>query len=646
MRLKLVFLASILLLASQTNLSGQSTVLGRILDSDGSPMPEITINLITQKGEKIKSIAKSNLQGLYVFVISPGKYAVELIRPGSKTPLLKTNTFNVNKGTNLLNFIAGNRTPQQFRLKKGVGIVWGYLTSAEKTRIDGALISFKDIKNSVRTFHGAFVFEAKQERGTLRVLLKTDVGYQFKYGTQLLPSIEIKNFEVSHGVKKYDIAFPRGRKVVIEALDINGNKPIEGMKLVLKPAKPPTVSGRKSYTLFHFYAVQHYRSKYTFNNVPPGEYFLRAVDSRKYYIADDSTNYIIKVRDSGDNIFKVYFVKPVSFVQGLIRGMSGYLFRKTVVFCIRSLDAISPRFFTPTRYKFYARPDRQGYFKVSSLPPGRYSIALYLPQSENIKDAINLKTLTGAPYYLYMYGGCEILGKKGANLTKFNWNLKNINFNKLGSICGRIKSRQGRMVPHARIFLLRGPAKNVVLGWTKYRVITTSTGSYISKTAPHPISVIADEGGKFAIKNLPAGKYEFLVTEVGRRGQPFWRGKIVKVHIKQGKQKNIEIVLPPAEREGFDVTVDIVDKQGNPARCLTPRFYGLIISKRGKEAYLASVNRHGQIKINLPSGRYNVILVDFFMTSFVGFSPSLNRSFSINVSKRKTTFTYKLPKIR
>ncbi len=70
----------------------------------------------------------------------------------------------------------------------------------------------------------------------------------------------------------------------------------------------------------------------------------------------------------------------------------------------------------------------------------------------------------------------------------------------------------------------------------------------------NPYMAVTDKDGKFEIKNLPVGKWQFMfwqemagyVAEVKRNGKPEkWRRGILEVEIKPGKNDQGEIVVNP-----------------------------------------------------------------------------------------------------
>ncbi|MDQ7780857.1 MAG: carboxypeptidase-like regulatory domain-containing protein, partial [Planctomycetota bacterium] len=466
-----------------------------------------------------------------------------------------------------------------------------------------------------------------------------------------LPSMEVKNFAVVNDVTKYDLIFPRGKNIVVEAIDASDGKQIEGMRFVLEPmraAAAPAAAGAsgeesRSQAVLRFLSFQQHRSSYSFKNVPVGDYVLRALDSQKYYLADDSSSYFLKVED--DATFKVWFVKPASLIQGAFTKAPKEFLQKTAICCARSLDSVSPSFLTPSRSSMYTRPDAKGVFKLAPLPPGRYSAAVYLPQSEGLAEGVDIETLAGAPFYLYVYGGIEVVDSKGADIAPF---LKQVPVGELGtpgSISGRVTTQKGEKVGRARVFVVHGPYPGFVLGRTEYRATATMTGDFLTKSAPHAVDTSADENGKFMINGLPPGSYDLLVLKTG--GGLTWQGRIVTTRVSAGKKENVDVALPDIEGGKLTVTISVKDSQSNPVRCLTPRFYAFINSDRHDVAWLSAVNKEGDIKVeNMPEGTLYVTLWDFRPISFAGFNREKNCSFVAEVRKDKTSFTYTLPKAR
>lgn len=619
-------------------------VIGKIVDEGGSPLRDASVSFVSQSDKKSKFTAQPNLQGFFVAELAAGEYTLEVWPVGARKPLTTTDPFEVKAGVNAFSFSTARRSPEPLQPRKGYGLVWGILLSAERTRLDDALVSFGKFEKAVKTHKGFYVFESKKGRAMISVFLKTDLAPLFKHATQLLPSMEVKNFVIAEDITRYDLIFPRGKNITVKALDVSDGRLIEGMRFVLEPMRAITADeDSKSQVILRFQSFQQRRASYSFKNVPPGNYVLRALDSQRYYLADDSSSYFLDVQ--GDATFKVWFAKPMSMIQGTFAKVPKEFLRRTALLCARSLDSISPSFLTPTRSSMYARPNPSGVFKLAPLPLGRYSVAVYLPQSEELVGGVDIETLAGAPFYLYVYGGIEILETKGTDITPLLKHVPVSGLGALGSISGWVVTQNGEKVGRARIFVVHGPYPGFVLGRTEYRVTATMTGNFLTKSGPHPVDTTADENGRFMINCLPPGSYDLLVLKAN--GGLTWQGQIVTVKLGPGKKETVNVMLPEVEGGKLAVTISVKDPYANPVRCLTPRFYAFIKSDKHNVVWLAAVNKEGTIKLeNIPEGMLYVTMWDFRPTSFVGFNRKNNCSFVVDVKKDKTNFTYTLPKAR
>ncbi|MDQ7781094.1 MAG: carboxypeptidase-like regulatory domain-containing protein, partial [Planctomycetota bacterium] len=171
----------------QAQMPTDEIVVGKVVDESGSPVRDAGVSFVAQSDKKTKYTARPNTQGFFVAELAAGKYTAEVWPDGAKEPLTTTHPFEVKTGVNALAFSIAKRSPEPLLPRKGYGLVWGVLLSAECTRVDDAFISFGKFDQAVKVHKGFYAFETKKGRASISVFFKSDLAPIFKYATQLLP---------------------------------------------------------------------------------------------------------------------------------------------------------------------------------------------------------------------------------------------------------------------------------------------------------------------------------------------------------------------------------------------------------------------------------------------------------------------------